>query len=210
MKRSIDKEERHGVAEMNMAERLKQLRLEKGMTLAQLAVASDLSSAFLSRVENHKISLPIASLERVANALSVPIMVFFEDVSERVLISVCRRNKGTKGRIRGPHGFVFENLVTDKKGKLMEPILVDLSSATRPPVLKPHAGEEFNFVLEGECELSFGKETIRLKRGDSAYYDATVPHAARAVGHAPCKILAVLVSRDYLFHGDLSRLLHES
>lgn len=194
---------------MNMAQRLKQLRLEKGLSLAKLAEQCDMSSGFLSRVENHKISLPIASLERVAAALSVPMKYFFEEETERVLISVCRKGEGPRGRIRGTHGFVFENLVGGKKGKLMEPILVDLSSATRPAAPKPHSGEEFDYVLTGECELTFGKERILLQSGDSAYYDATVPHAARAVGKGPCKILAVLVSRDYLFHGDLSRLLHE-
>ena len=198
-----------GTAEMNMATRLKQLRLEKGLSLVTLAQSCGLSSGFLSRVENHKISLPIASLERVAAALGVPIKFFFEEETERVLISICRKGQGPRGRIRGPHGFVFENLVSEKKGKLMEPILVNLSSASRPVEPKPHSGEEFDYVLEGECELLFGKQRILLQAGDSAYYDATVPHAARALGKSPCSILVVLVSRDYLFHGDLSRLLHE-
>jgi transcriptional regulator with XRE-family HTH domain len=196
-----------GVAEMNMAHRVKQLRHEKGLSLAELAKASNLSSGFLSRVENHKISLPIASLERVAAALSVPIKYFFEDESERVLISVSRRGEGSKGRIRGKHGFEFESLVPDKKGKLMEPIIVNLSSATAEIEPKAHSGEEFDFVLEGECELRYGKQTILLKTGDSAYFDATVPHVARAAGDKPCRILAVLVTRDYLFHGDLTSLL---
>lgn len=209
MKRRPAKRTSCGVAEMNVAERLRQIRLEKGLTLARLAEAAKLSSAFLSRVENHKISIPIASLERVARALCVPMKVFFEDDSERVLISVCRNGEGPRGRIRGAHGFAFEYLVAGKRGKLMEPILIDLSSASAPVPPKPHAGEEFDYVLEGECVLTFGKETIQLRRGDSVYYDATVPHAARAVGDGPCKLLTVLVSRDYLFHGDLSRLLHE-
>ena len=57
--------------------------------------------------------------------------------------------------------------------------------------------------------MVYGRQTIRLKQGDSVYYDASVPHATRAVHGMPCRVLAVIASRDYLFHGDLSRLLND-
>jgi transcriptional regulator with XRE-family HTH domain len=209
MKTGTRKRHSFGLAELNMAQRLKQLRTEKGLSLGALAKSCGMSSGFLSRVENHKMSLPIGSLERVAAALQVPIKFFFEEESERVLIDVCRKGEGARGRIRGPNGFVYESLVGGKKGKLMEPILVNLAPDSPTPDPKPHAGEEFDYVVEGECELTFGRQKILLRSGDSAYYDATVPHTARAIGKGPCKILVILVSRDYLFHGDLSRLLHE-
>jgi transcriptional regulator with XRE-family HTH domain len=196
-------------AEVRVADRLHQLRLDKGLTLAQLAAAAAMSQAFLSRVENHKASLPIAGLERVAKALGVPIAVFFQEDHQEMPISVCRAGRGSKGRIRGPRGFVFELLAGEKKGKLMEPIIADIATASRPVPLKSHPGEEFDYVIEGECILLYGKEQIHLRRGDAAYYDATVPHAARAIKGKPCRILAVVASRDYLFHGDLPRLLNE-
>jgi len=196
-------------AEVRVADRLHQLRLDKRLTLDQLATAASMSQAFLSRVENHKASLPIAGLERLAKALNVPIAVFFQQDDEQMPISVCRANEGRKGRLRGPRGFIFELLAGEKKGKLMEPIIADIAAATRPVPLKAHAGEEFDYVIEGECDLLYGKERIRLRRGDAVYYDATVPHAAHAIKGKPCRILAVVASRDYLFHGDLSRLLNE-
>jgi quercetin dioxygenase-like cupin family protein len=98
-------------------------------------------------------------------------------------------------------------LATAKKGKLMEPIIVDLQTARQPMPLKSHSGEEFNYVLSGECMLLYGDNQLHLREGDSAYYDASIPHAARAIDDRPCRVLAVVSSRDYLFHGDLSRLL---
>ena len=71
---------------------------------------------------------------------------------------------------------------------------------------RTHAGD---YVLKGECDLLYGKDTIRLRTGDAVYYDATVPHAARMVKGKSCRLLAVVASRDYLFHGDLTRLLSE-
>jgi quercetin dioxygenase-like cupin family protein len=73
--------------------------------------------------------------------------------------------------------------------------------------LKSHSGEEFNYVLEGECLLIYGDDRIHLREGDCVYYDASIPHAAHAIKGSPSRLLVVVSSRDYLFHGDLSRLL---
>ena len=71
-------------------------------------------------------------------------------------------------------------------------------------------GEELNYILEGECEFVYGKERIRLRQGDAVYYDATVPHLVQSIKKTnPCKVLAVVASKDYLFHGDLTRLLDD-
>jgi quercetin dioxygenase-like cupin family protein len=98
-------------------------------------------------------------------------------------------------------------LAADKGGKLMEPIVLDLRTATEPMPLKTHAGEEFNYVISGECMLLYGDNQIHLREGDSVYYDSSIPHAAHAIKGRPCRMLAIVSSRDYLFHGDLSRLL---
>jgi transcriptional regulator with XRE-family HTH domain len=196
-------------ADIRVADRIRHLRQDKRMTLDQLGEASDLSEAYLSRVENHKAAITIAGLERLAHALGVSIGVFFEQDEASSPLSVCRAGQGRTGRLRKPRGFPYELLAGDKKGKLMEPIIADIGAAAGPVALKSHAGEEFNYVLEGQCDLVYGKETLSLRRGDAVYYDATVPHAARAIKGKPCRILAVVASRDYLFHGDLSRLLNE-
>ena len=202
-------EHRIQVAEVRLANRLRQLRLDKGLTLVKLAESAGTSQAFLSRVENHKVSLTIAGLERLAQALGVPMATFFEDDERAMPITISHRENRPQTRLRGPKSFLAEFLAADKTGKLMEPMIVDLASARLPMPLKAHPGDEFDYVLEGECELFYGKDVMTLREGDSVYYDSTVPHAARAVADKPCRLLVVVASRDYLFHGDLSKLLNE-
>lgn len=196
-------------AEVRLADRLQHLRAEKGLTLSQLAAAADISPAYLSRVENHKVAITIAGLERMARALGVPMKVFFDDDEVTPPITICRGGRGTTTRLRGRPGFLAEMLAAEKRGKLMEPLIANIGAVPQPMRLKSHAGEEFNYIVEGECELIYGKERIRLRRGDAAYYDASVPHAAHALKGQPCRLLSVVASRDYLFHGDLTRLLNE-
>jgi transcriptional regulator with XRE-family HTH domain len=195
-------------AEIRIAERLRRLRMDKNLTLAELARIAGMSQAYLSRVENHKASLTIVGLEQVSAALGVPIGVFFEEDNRSLPIVVCRRGQGPRRHFRGPAGFEFEMLAAAKAGKLMEPLIVDLATARTPMPLKSHTGDEFNYVLDGQCVLIYGDNEIVLRAGDSVYYDAAVPHAARCVQRRPCRLLVVVGSRDYLFHGDLSRLLN--
>jgi len=196
-------------AEIQVADRIQELRKDKGLTLRQLAGQADLSQAYLSRVENHKAALPIASLSRVARALKAPMSAFFEDDRRAKPITVCRAGKGARGRLRGRGGLGYEMLAAEKTGKLIEPLLVDILSARKPTELHSHIGDEFNYVLRGSCLFHYGKEQIALETGDAVYYDATVPHAVRLrSARETCRILAVIASRDYLFHGDLARLLN--
>jgi len=196
----------HAVEE-RVAATLRALREQQGLTLAVLARASGLSPAYLSRVENNSASLTLQNLAKVASALQVAPSVFFDEQAGPRPVVVTRRRGGKKQRFRGWPGIAMELPAADKRGKLMEPLIVEVLPRRAKPALRSHPGEEFNLVLEGSCRFYFGKELITLEPGDSAYYDASVPHAVQALPGRPCRLLAVVASRDYLFHGDISKLL---
>jgi transcriptional regulator with XRE-family HTH domain len=194
-------------AEVRAANRLRQLRLDKGLTLTQLAKMAGLSQAFLSRVENHKLSIPISGLERVARCLEVSISAFFEEAKEAAPIVLCRKGQGLRKNFRGSQRMVLQLLAAFKSGKLMEPVLTEIPTFRNPVKPISHAGEEFDYLIRGEVDFLYGKQVIRLREGDSVYYDATVPHAVRAIKGRRGLLLVVVASKDYLFHGDITKLL---
>ena len=44
-----------------------------------------------------------------------------------------------------------------------------------------HEGEEFQYVLEGTHEFTYGDQKYILPQGDSIYFDSSVPHSGRSV-----------------------------
>ena len=48
------------------------------------------------------------------------------------------------------------------------------------------------YVLEGEVEIKYGKETYQLKAGDSIYYESIVAHHVHSFGSEKAKILAIV------------------
>lgn len=199
-----------GTAEIHVARRLAALRAESGLTLRDVAHRTGLSDAYLNRVERQKTPINIANLEKVALAFGVPLASFFENNSEQEPLVVTRAGSGKLVRFRGRKGFRAELLAERKKGKLMEPILVDLASAKGVVPLQSHPGQEFNFVVKGRCLFHFGKERIELAEGDAVYFDAAVPHVCRAVGGEPARILAVVASPNYPLHGNIAVLLDDA
>jgi quercetin dioxygenase-like cupin family protein len=139
----------------------------------------------------------------------VPLATFFESDEARQPLVVTRAGTGRKVRFRGRNGFRVDLLAHLKKGKLMEPLLVDLASARAHVPLQSHPGQEFNYVLEGRCTFLFGKERVELAAGDAVYFDSTVPHVCRAQGKGASRILAIVASADYPLHGNISVLLDD-
>lgn len=186
------------------------MRAESGLTLRDVADRSGLSGAYLNRVERQKTPINIANLEKVAAVFGAPLASFFEADAEQAPLVVTRAGSGKTARFRGRKGFRAELLADGKKGKLMEPILVDLASARAAVPLQSHPGQEFNYVLEGRCTFHFGKEKIELAAGDAVYFDASVPHVCRAADSGLTRILAVVASANYPLHGNISVLLDDA
>lgn len=68
---------------MNLGQFIKQKRLEKNMTLEQLATAIGKNKTYVSRIENNKVkSLKDDVLLPLAEALGVSVMSFFDGFDE--------------------------------------------------------------------------------------------------------------------------------
>ena len=189
-----------------VANRLRSLRTEKKLTLQELAELTGIAASFLSRVENYKASPPLASLAKLAQALGVQVESLVQSDATPQLIVVTRSNQRSVATSPERAGYEYQLLARAMRAKLMEPFVVQLKPGPRPKA-GTHAGEEFIYVLKGESVLVYGKDEISMKAGDSVYYNATVPHVSFAVGRGTCELLVVISSRDYLYHGDLERLV---
>ncbi len=190
-----------------IARRVAALRREVGLTLREFGEKTGLSDAYLSRVENGHAALTITSLARIAEVFATPLTSFFEDDEQPPALVIRRAGTGRKVRFRSRSGTLVSMLADDKQHKLMEPLIVDVASAPQDVPLRAHPGEEFNYVIEGRCRLLFGEQDHVLDAGDSIYFDATVQHAVHAIDGEPCRLLAVVSSRDFQFHRNIGKVV---
>jgi len=59
------------------AQKMKQMRLEKGWTQEELAKKADLHRTYIGSIERYERNVSLLNIERIANALEVDIKKFF-------------------------------------------------------------------------------------------------------------------------------------
>jgi transcriptional regulator with XRE-family HTH domain len=187
--------------EKKIADKIKEARKNKGLTLAQLSEEVGLSKGLLSRIENNQVSPPIATLSKIARGLEVPISIFFKDNdSDQEGYAVTYSNERKQVVRRGTKiGFTYFSLTSMKSRHVIEPFIVKYPViAKEPNVLFDHPGEEFLLVLKGEMELVYGKEKIRLEAGDSIHFDPSTPHRGQNTGNEEAECLVIVVGKEHL------------
>ncbi len=178
--------------------KLKEIRLDRKLTLEKLAQQTGLTKGYLSRIENSTQPPPIYTLSRISDALGIDISEFFSPTFDAIPyqeITIGRRNKHKlTNRESSPYGYVFEDLAPLKRGKNMEPFIVTVGFKRMIDVQKDfkHEGEEFIYVLEGKMEFFFNGESYILEEGDCAYFDSDKPHSGKSLGKKEAKLLIVI------------------
>ncbi len=187
--------------EKRIADKIRQIRKNKGLTLAQLGKEVGLSKGMLSRIENSQVSLPIATLAKIARALGVPISIFFkDDDTDKEGYALTRRNERKQVIRKGTRiGFTYYSLTGLKSQHIIEPFIVKYPVIRKEPtILFDHPGEEFLFVLKGNIEFIYGKEKIRLGPGDAIHFDPSIPHRGQNAGEEESECLVIIIDREVI------------
>jgi transcriptional regulator with XRE-family HTH domain len=181
-----------------LGDKVRTIRESRSMSGEQLAERADLAPELVAQIESGAMIPSLSPLIRIARALGVRLGTFLDD-QEHVGPVVSRAGAHEhvvrfSGREK-PSGsdLDFFSLAANKAGRHMEPFLIDIHPlSAEGPRLSTHEGEEFVFVLSGEIEVVYGKETYTLKTGDSMYYDSIVPHHVHAAGRQEARVVAVV------------------
>ena len=174
---------------------LRHLRMENGLTIAEVSKRANVSRGMLSKIENGLTSPSLEKLEQLANALGVTLSRLFHDYdTPKSGAQYVRGGEGMEVVRRGTKSGHTYNLLAYDTGpkKLFEPFLISLDEESE--VFDPfeHAGTEFIYMLEGKLEYTVGDQRYILEPGDSLTFDAEQPHRPEAKLQMPIRYLAII------------------
>ena len=170
---------------MKIGERILNLRQSSNLTQEELAERANLTKGFISQIERDLTSISLDSLTQILEALDENISDFFRETSEeKIVYREKDRVAIEKEKIQK-----FELLVPGSTNRRLEPILLTLRKGEATPKEKPHEGEEFGFVLRGRVNLRFGRETLKLRKGECFYLSAEKEHWLHNSGSMEAVIL---------------------
>ncbi|MEV4128073.1 XRE family transcriptional regulator [Nocardia sp. NPDC049707] len=148
--------------------RLRALRRERGITLADLATTTGVSESTLSRLESGQRRATLELLLPLARTYDVPLddLVGAPRTGDpRIHLKPIRR-----------HGMIFVPLSRRPGGVHAFKMIIPARPAPLEPTPQTHDGFEWLYVLNGRLRLVVGERDLTLPPGEAAEFDTSVPH----------------------------------
>jgi transcriptional regulator with XRE-family HTH domain len=175
-----------------LGQRIRELRMERSLSLAGLAARVGVTRSFLSSVERGVAYPSILVLRTIAAALEVPVFLLFTG-RESSGVVVHRHERKI---IKLPSAPVSYELISPDAQHRMEMIITHVRPGAEAPAMS-HDGEECALVLRGHVVLTIGGIDYELNEGDSIYYNSGLPHTVRTVGDEEAEIVSAITPPSF-------------
>ncbi|MBI1992497.1 MAG: cupin domain-containing protein [Candidatus Omnitrophica bacterium] len=175
--------------------KLRALRKSQRVTLVELAKASGVDAATISRMETGKMTGTLESHLKLATALGVRLTELYGGVEEALVkdaVTVQPPSQRTDVYVHEAGKSSMALLTSDILKKKLMPALIAIEPGGSTQKEEARVGtEKFLYVLEGSLEARVGGATHVLKRGSSLYLDASISHSLRNPGAKIARCLSV-------------------
>jgi transcriptional regulator with XRE-family HTH domain len=187
-----------GQLEWVIANHVRNRRQAIGLTVAQLAESTGISKGMLSKIENAQTSPSLATIERLAAALDMPVTSLFRGLAEERDAVFVKAGTGPEIVRQGTRAGHTYELLGSMRGpyKRVEPLLVSLSDQNEVFPLFQHAGIEMLYMLGGVMEYSYGRQSYRMTRGDTLQFEGDIPHGPTKLIKLPIRFLSITMYGD--------------
>ncbi|MBQ9047839.1 MAG: helix-turn-helix transcriptional regulator [Solobacterium sp.] len=171
---------------MDIGRRIRQLRVQNGLTLEELASRTELTKGFLSQLERNLASPSIQTLEDIAEALGTTLAKFFAEEANEQIVFTGKDFFTDKQETQTIHW-----IVPNAQKNAMEPIILELQPKASSKTIVPHEGEEFGYVLSGRLYLCVDGDLKGkpVRKGDTFYLTADRSHYLENRSDKPAAVL---------------------
>ena len=183
-----------GLEPLDLGARVRELRKARDWTLEQAANHAGLARSTLSKIENGQMSPTYDALKKLATGLEISVPQLFTPPKKGQINGRMSFTKSGEGTAQPTATYEHELLAETLTKKAMLPYRTTIRARSIEEFngWVRHDGEEFLLVLTGVIRLyTEFYEPIELRRGDSAYYDATMGHNVVSVSDDDATILWV-------------------
>jgi transcriptional regulator with XRE-family HTH domain len=180
--------------DVDVGRAVKEFRERKDVTIRNLAEASRVSAAMISRIENAQVSPSLATLNALAASLAVPLVSLFHHTTRSADIAHVKAGGGLPvTRFATGHRHDFRTLGKHQSDAMSFEVSMITLVRKEEDVLPSFQGEGFILIhgLDGEATFAYGDRHFALSPGDSLSFDATLRHGFVEIVTASLTYLSV-------------------
>ncbi|MCV2890064.1 helix-turn-helix domain-containing protein [Ruegeria aquimaris] len=179
---------------LDLGARVRELRKARDWTLEQAATKAGLARSTLSKIENGQMSPTYDALKKLAVGLQISVPQLFTPPQKDQINGRMAVTKSGDGAAHATATYEHELLADTLTKKQMLPYRARVRARSMDEFdgWVRHDGEEFLYVLTGVVRLfTEFYEPVEMRRGDSAYYDASMGHNVISISDEDAMILWV-------------------
>ena len=173
--------------------RIRSLRIDRALTLDELAQASGVSRAMISRIERAEASPTASLLARLCAALGLSLSAFFAEEGQPAS-PLSRR--GNQPVWRDPEtGYVRRAVSPPGTGSAVDIVEVDFPAGARvsfPPHAASRGMMQHIWIFDGEMEMTTVDAVYRLVPGDCLFMPVGEGHVFHNPTDRPARYCVVL------------------
>jgi transcriptional regulator with XRE-family HTH domain len=192
---TFDSEKRIGSG-IDLGQRIKELRMKKGLSQTELAHLVGVTPSTISQIESNMIYPSLPGLVKMAEILSVEVSAFFQSISTKTKRLIFSPQEATSVKFpEFPEGSILGKMLTslDLEARA-EPFLIEIPPRTTlSDHFFTHKGEEMGYLLSGELEVKFKKGMYSIKSGEIISLTSEVPVEWKNSGPESARMLWIKI-----------------
>jgi transcriptional regulator with XRE-family HTH domain len=170
-----------------IGQRLKAIRLERGLSQRHLARLSGVANATISQIEAGRLNPTVSMLKKVLDGFPISMGEFFSggaDTPERIFFRADELTEIADG------GISFRQVGANLRSKSIQLIkeCYQPGAGTGKHAIR-HEGEECGIVLTGMLEVTVAGQRAILRSGDAYYFKSSQPHRFHNPGNEACELI---------------------
>ena len=172
----------------SFGQRIKKLREDRKMSVADLAEKTGQPPEFIEQVESDSLVPPVSFLLQLSQPLRIDPSHFLTD-QEKMEID----GKRQEGFAKRTQNYSYRTLTPGAADKHLRAFMVTIEPREKHRIVEyKHPGEEFIFVYRGELELTLGNKVLHLKQGETIHFDSETKHKLRNILDEKCELIVTL------------------
>lgn len=178
---------------INVGDRIRSARRNAQLSQQELAKLSNISINTLSLLERGMTSPTIATLQKLADTLNVDLSSFFlfSKIEQHVFFSKATRREP----IHITEGYIYDL----NPGSILpsfKPVEIQVNPEMTSNKMAKHEGYEFLYCLENELMVMISDLSYLLEKGDSIFFNASLPHQWQNKTRETTKIIMIQLTPD--------------
>jgi transcriptional regulator with XRE-family HTH domain len=178
-----------------VGEKIKAKRVQKNITLEQLAGKAKVSKGLISQIENNRTLPSLPVLFSLIHSLDESVKDFFEEFHEdhaNGKLIIVRKGRGVKFQKEPVKGFQYTRILTRSViSQTADIVMLELEpGAARKKFIQTDAFE-CKYVIRGKIQYQVENDVFNLSTGDTLFFDGRAKHRLKNTGDSPAELLVI-------------------